>query len=122
MSPRPTSRPGRSSGRSGATRSPGSARSAASTTPPTEESFAYDVGPEGALYVGSPETVADKIAANLELLGASRFDLKFGMPGLTHDQIMTTVELYGTQVIPPRGFVSSSCADVSNTPAARGTP
>jgi len=68
--------------------------------PPTEESFAYDVSPEGALYVGSPETVADKIVSNLELLGASRFDLKFGMPGLTHDQLMTTIELYGTEVIP----------------------
>ena len=68
--------------------------------PPTEESFAQDVGPEGALYVGSPETVAEKIVANLAQLDASRFDLKFGMPGLTHDQIMTTIELYGTQVIP----------------------
>src|SRR5712671_1309007 len=68
--------------------------------PPTKESFAYDVGPEGALYVGSPETVATKIVTNLKLLKASRFDLKFGMPGLTHDQLMTTVELYGTQVIP----------------------
>ncbi len=68
--------------------------------PPTEESFADDVGPEGALYVGSPETVANKIVANLELLDASRFDLKFGMPGLTHNQVMSTIELYGTQVIP----------------------
>jgi alkanesulfonate monooxygenase SsuD/methylene tetrahydromethanopterin reductase-like flavin-dependent oxidoreductase (luciferase family) len=68
--------------------------------PPTEKLFAYDVGPEGALYVGSPETVADKIVANLKLLDASRFDLKFGMPGLTHDQLMTTIELYGTHVIP----------------------
>ena len=66
----------------------------------TEESFASDVGPEGALYIGSPETVANKIVTNLELLGAGRFDLKFGMPGLTHDQLMTTIELYGTQVIP----------------------
>jgi probable LLM family oxidoreductase len=68
--------------------------------PPTEESFAYDVGPEGALYVGSPETVAAKIVANLKLLEATRFDLKFGMPGLTHDQVMTTIGLYGSQVIP----------------------
>ena len=68
--------------------------------PPTKESFAYDVGPEGALYVGSPTTVADKIVANLKRLEASRFDLKFGMPGLTHDQLMTTIGLYGTQVIP----------------------
>jgi len=68
--------------------------------PPTEESFAYDVGPDGALYVGAPETVARKIAANLRNLGATRFDLKFGIPGLTHDQVMATIALYGTQVIP----------------------
>ena len=68
--------------------------------PPTEESFAYDVGPDGALYVGAPETVAQKIVANLRNLGASRFDLKFGMPGLTHDQVMATIALYGTRVIP----------------------
>jgi probable LLM family oxidoreductase len=68
--------------------------------PPTKESFAADIGPEGALYVGAPETVAAKIVANLRNLDASRFDLKFGMPGLTHDQVMTTIDLYGTQVIP----------------------
>jgi probable LLM family oxidoreductase len=68
--------------------------------PPTKSSFLADAGPDGALYVGSPETVARKIATNLELLDASRFDLKFGMPGLTHEQVMTTIELYGAEVIP----------------------
>jgi probable LLM family oxidoreductase len=68
--------------------------------PPTAESFKYDTGPEGALYVGSPESVANKIVANLKVLGASRFDLKFGMPGLTHRALITNIELYGTQVIP----------------------
>ncbi|HEY0451559.1 LLM class flavin-dependent oxidoreductase [Actinophytocola sp.] len=67
---------------------------------PTEESFAYEVGPHGALYVGSPDTVAEKIAANLTLLGANRFDLKYGMGGLSHETLMTAIELYGTQVIP----------------------
>jgi probable LLM family oxidoreductase len=67
---------------------------------PTEESFRYEVGPNGALYVGSPETVAQKIAANLPLLGANRFDLKFGVTGLTQQAVMTNIELYGTQVIP----------------------
>ncbi len=69
-------------------------------SPPTKESFAADIGPEGALYVGAPGTVAEKIVANLRTLDASRFDLKFGMPGLTHDQVMTTIDLYGTEVIP----------------------
>src|SRR6266511_1873135 len=67
---------------------------------PTKESFLYEVGPQGALYVGSPETVAQKIAANLTALGATRFDLKYGMGGLAHQALMTNIELYGTQVIP----------------------
>jgi probable LLM family oxidoreductase len=67
---------------------------------PTRESFRYEVGPHGALYVGSPETVAQKIAANLTTLGANRFDLKYGMGGLSHGALMTNIELYGTQVIP----------------------
>jgi probable LLM family oxidoreductase len=69
-------------------------------TPPTRESFMADVGPRGALYVGSPETVAQKIVANLRTLEASRFDLKFGMPGLSQQAVMTNIELYGNQVIP----------------------
>ena len=58
------------------------------------------VGPEGALYVGSPETVARKIVANLRTLEANRFDLKFGMPGLSQQAVMTNIELYGSEVIP----------------------
>ena len=38
--------------------------------------------------------------ANLRALEATRFDLKFGMPGLSQETVMTNVELYGTQVIP----------------------
>jgi probable LLM family oxidoreductase len=67
---------------------------------PTKESFMYETGPHGALYVGSPETVARKIVANLKVLGATRFDLKYGMGGLSHEALMTNIELYGTQVIP----------------------
>ena len=59
-----------------------------------------DIGPDGALYVGSPETMAQKIVANLAALDATRFNLKFGMPGLTQDTLMRNVELYGTEVIP----------------------
>jgi alkanesulfonate monooxygenase SsuD/methylene tetrahydromethanopterin reductase-like flavin-dependent oxidoreductase (luciferase family) len=67
---------------------------------PTEDSFGYEIGPRGALYVGSPETVAQKIAQNLTMLRANRFDLKYGMGGLSHETLMTNIELYGTQVIP----------------------
>jgi alkanesulfonate monooxygenase SsuD/methylene tetrahydromethanopterin reductase-like flavin-dependent oxidoreductase (luciferase family) len=67
---------------------------------PTKESFLYEIGPHGALYVGSPETVAQKIAVTLTALGATRFDLKYGMGGLSHETLMTNIELYGTQVAP----------------------
>jgi hypothetical protein len=33
-------------------------------------------------------------------VGATRCDLKYGMGGLSHDALMTNIDLYGTQVIP----------------------
>jgi probable LLM family oxidoreductase len=67
---------------------------------PTKDQFLHEAGPNGALYIGSPETVAQKIAANLPALGATRFDLKYGMGGLSHEVLMKNIELYATQVIP----------------------
>jgi alkanesulfonate monooxygenase SsuD/methylene tetrahydromethanopterin reductase-like flavin-dependent oxidoreductase (luciferase family) len=67
---------------------------------PTKESFMHDIGPDGALYIGSPETVAQKIAANMTAVGATRFDLKYGIGGLSHDKLMTNIELFGTKVAP----------------------
>ena len=42
----------------------------------------------------------DESAEVLVSDGATRFDRKYGLPGLTHDQLMTTIELYGQQVVP----------------------
>ena len=57
-------------------------------------------GPDGAICVGSPETVAKKIAANIQALGLSRFDMKFSNGTLPHDKMMASIELYGTKVQP----------------------
>jgi len=54
----------------------------------------------GSLYVGSPETVARKIAATVRALGASRFDLKYSAGTLAHDPMLRSIELYGREVIP----------------------
>jgi probable LLM family oxidoreductase len=54
----------------------------------------------GSLYVGSPETVARKIASTAKALGLSRFDLKYSSGPLEHGKMATAIELYGTQVIP----------------------
>ncbi len=62
--------------------------------------FQRDLGPEGAVYAGSPETVARKIAGTVRLLGLSRFDLKFSNGPLSHAHLMRSIELYGTRVVP----------------------
>jgi probable LLM family oxidoreductase len=54
----------------------------------------------GSLYVGSPETVARKIAATVRALGASRFDLKYSNGTLPHELLLRSIELYGREVIP----------------------
>lgn len=65
----------------------------------TFDQFEYDIE-QGALYVGSPETVAAKIAKTVGLLELDRFDLKYANGPMPHEQLMTSIELYGTEVIP----------------------
>ncbi|GAA2107859.1 LLM class flavin-dependent oxidoreductase [Kocuria atrinae] len=66
---------------------------------PTRDSFEHEVK-HGSMAVGSPETVARKIAAGIKSLGASRFDLKVSTGPLSHENIMKSIELYGTKVAP----------------------
>ena len=54
----------------------------------------------GSAYVGSPETVARKIAATVKALGVDRFDLKYSSGTLPHEQLMHSIELFGTKVAP----------------------
>jgi probable LLM family oxidoreductase len=67
--------------------------------PPTRAQFDRETGPDGALCVGSPETVATKIASVVQALGLSRFDMKYSNGTLPHDALMRSIELYGTQVV-----------------------
>ena len=62
--------------------------------------FDQQAGPDGSLYVGSPETVATKIAATVRALGLSRFDMKYSAGHLPHDLLLRSIELYGTKVMP----------------------
>jgi probable LLM family oxidoreductase len=54
----------------------------------------------GSLYVGSPETVARKIASAARVLGFNRFDMKYSAGPLSHEKMMRSIELYGRRVIP----------------------
>jgi probable LLM family oxidoreductase len=54
----------------------------------------------GSLYVGSPETVAKKIAYAINAVGAQRFDLKYSNGPMPHSKLMHSIELYANEVIP----------------------
>jgi probable LLM family oxidoreductase len=61
----------------------------------------YDADLEhGSLYVGSPETVARKIARTVRTLGVGRFDLVYTSGSQPMSARLRAVELYGTKVIP----------------------
>ena len=68
--------------------------------PAGRSEFAREAGPSGSLYVGSPDTVARKIASTVSALGAARFDLKYTAGRAPHALSMRTIELFGTKVAP----------------------
>ncbi len=67
--------------------------------PTTKMHFISEVN-GGSLYVGSPETVARKIAYAISSLGAARFDLKYANGPMPHSKQMKSIELYATKVVP----------------------
>jgi probable LLM family oxidoreductase len=68
--------------------------------PMTRTEFERAAGPDGALFVGSPETVATKVVKVVKGLSLSRFDLKYSLGTLSHEKLRTSIELYGTHVVP----------------------
>src|SRR5579859_1176538 len=78
--------------------------------PMTRQQFEASAGPEGALFVGAPETVAAKIVDAANTLGLTRFDMKYSNGTLPHSKMMRSIELYGAKVMP---LVRSSLASGS---------
>jgi probable LLM family oxidoreductase len=68
--------------------------------PPTNRERFDDEIHGGAMHVGSPETVAQKITKTVRDLGIQRFDMKYSNGTLPHEAAMHAIELYGTVVIP----------------------
>lgn len=67
--------------------------------PYTKQQFDYEVE-QGSLYVGSPETVAQKIAKAIKTLGVKRFDMLYGGGHVSVEHREEMIRLYGEQVIP----------------------
>jgi probable LLM family oxidoreductase len=68
--------------------------------PFTREAYDSMLGPHGALFVGSPETVAQKIAWAVRSLGLSRFQLKYTVGAQPNADRLSSVRLYAEQVVP----------------------
>ena len=67
--------------------------------PTTKTRFLAEVE-EGSLYIGSPETVARKIAATVGDLGLGRFDMKYTTGPIPNERLIDCLQLYGEKVIP----------------------
>ncbi len=68
--------------------------------PLTRQQFDAACGPSGALLVGSPQQVAEKILAEHELFGNDRFLGHISVGTLPHEQAMRATELFGAEVAP----------------------
>ena len=55
---------------------------------------------EGALYVGDPETVAEKIIHLRKNVGVTRFFLHMPLGSMPHAEVMAAIELLGKEVAP----------------------
>ncbi|WP_031247930.1 LLM class flavin-dependent oxidoreductase [Mesorhizobium sp. LNHC229A00] len=68
--------------------------------PTSRAHFDQSRGPDGALFVGNPEQVAEKIVTQHRVFGNDRFLLQMAIGTMPHAKIMKAIELYGTKVAP----------------------
>lgn len=67
----------------------------------TRAHFEREISPLGAIVLGSPEEVAEKIIRHSKALGGiSRFTFQMDVANLEHDYLMKAIELIGDNVIP----------------------
>jgi probable LLM family oxidoreductase len=69
--------------------------------PVTRADFDAQRGPQGALLVGNPDEVTEKIIRHSEALGGvSRFTFQMNAASLPHAKLMQAIEILGTRVAP----------------------
>lgn len=68
--------------------------------PPTKHQFDAERSPKGAVLIGDPQAVIDKILWEHELFGMTRFTLQMSVGSLPHKDLLRAIELYGTVVAP----------------------
>lgn len=68
--------------------------------PTSRAHFDQSRSPQGALFVGNPEVVAEKIVASHKIFNNDRFLLQMAIGAMPHAKIMKAIELFGTKVAP----------------------
>ncbi len=68
--------------------------------PFTKRQFLAGMSPEGALYMGDPNEVADKILETIEMFDLTRFVAHIDIGGPSHKDLIKTIELFGNKVVP----------------------
>ncbi|HZD03429.1 MAG TPA: LLM class flavin-dependent oxidoreductase [Longimicrobiales bacterium] len=66
----------------------------------TRRQFEAERGPGGALFVGNPEQVAEKILHQHDLFGHERFLIQLTVGPMAHADVLQAIELLGTEVAP----------------------
>jgi alkanesulfonate monooxygenase SsuD/methylene tetrahydromethanopterin reductase-like flavin-dependent oxidoreductase (luciferase family) len=67
---------------------------------PTQRQFDMERSPRGALLVGAPQQVIDKILFEHQLFRHNRMLIQFSVGPMAHADIMRSIELFGTVVAP----------------------
>jgi alkanesulfonate monooxygenase SsuD/methylene tetrahydromethanopterin reductase-like flavin-dependent oxidoreductase (luciferase family) len=69
--------------------------------PVTRMQYDAQTGPKGALLIGSPQEVAEKILRHSEALGGiSRLTFQMDQAALPQEKLLKSIELIGGQLIP----------------------
>lgn len=68
--------------------------------PMTRQQFDYLCGPEGPLFVGTPQQITDKLIYLSRLFGNTRFIGQLMLEGMPHEAVLRSTELFGQQVRP----------------------
>lgn len=68
--------------------------------PTNRQQYNGSISPKGALLVGSPQQVIDKILYEYELFGHTRFLAQMSLGAMPHEKILHAIELLGTRVAP----------------------
>ena len=67
---------------------------------PTRQQFDFERSPRGAMLLGSPQEIIDKILFEHELFGMDRMLIQFSVGPMPHRDMLRCIELYGTVVAP----------------------